>query len=320
MCLGDFGSAFPKYFLRVFVMGAGSDLADSNEMVVGPNFMDSRLAYDYLESSADVSKNLIGSEHSKDGINFLIPKNLKAEAIKNTKPEMSELAYTDGKTYFPILMYHHIAPNPHNNSYYVSPEIFDQQMAWIRDNNYNVISYEDLYLALAGEGTLPTNPTVITFDDGDRDQYTYAFPILQKYGYTATFFIIINHIGDGSYMTWDMIKELRDAGMTIGSHSVYHDDMAKMGGRQLKYELQESKKILEDELGIPINFFCYPGGAFSSAAVEKVKEAGYVSAVTTVHRVFHEIADPYDLFVLARFHVDDDMPSFVDWIQGVNLY
>lgn len=226
-----------------------------------------------------------------------------------------------GKFYAPILAYHHIAVRRPQNSYYVSPEIFEEQMQWLRKNDYQVISFDEFYEAAVGRSKIPPKPVVLTFDDGNVDHYTNAFPILKKYNYKGIFFIKINSIAkNGRGMTWNKLKEMADAGMTIGSHSINHNNMANMKETTLEYELSESKKILEKNLGVEIKYFAYPGGAYSPKTIEAVKNAGYLAAVTTKHKVDQEIKDDNSIYTLPRVHIDDEMPTFIDWIQGINLY
>lgn len=223
-----------------------------------------------------------------------------------------------GYVYCPILLYHHIAKVEPQDSYSVSPEIFDQQMKWIKDNGYTVISYDDFYLAMSRKKPLPEKPVIITFDDGVHDQYQNGFPILQKYGFSAMFFLKMNNIGKGGGLIWTEIKKMRDAGMEIGSHSVNHDNMAKMDLTTMRTELVDSKKTLEQNLGIDVKYFAYPGGAYSATTETETKAAGYLSAMTTKHEVYHKIGG--DFFAVSRIHIDDEIPTFIDWIQGKNLH
>src|SRR3972149_4438931 len=249
------------------------------------------------------------------------PKEVKGVTVEPAPTQISsvpEETIPRDKFYAPILSYHHIARRWPQNSYYVSPEIFDEERAWLKVNGYRVISFDDFYLAARGQGTLPPKPVVLTFDDGNRDQYTNAFPILKKYGLTATFFIIVKGVGRGG-ITWEELKELIEAGNIVGSHTINHPNLSKMSPLQLKYELEESKKILEENLGTKINYLNYPGGAFSQRVLEAARDAGYLAAVTTRHRVEQEIKNNDSFFTLPRVHVDDEMPTFIDWVQGINL-
>ena len=222
------------------------------------------------------------------------------------------------KFYAPILLYHHIAKTESQNSYFVSPEIFDSQMEWLKNNGYHIISLDKLYRAAKEQDTLPDKPIVITFDDSLFDQYKNGFPILKKYGFPATFFVKLNNIGKGG-LTYKMLREMAEAGMTIGSHSINHNNMAKMDPDISREELVGSKKILENNLGIEINFFSYPGGAYSEQTIVAVKEAGYLAAIGTKHKVYQEIKNEDSFYTLSRVHIDDEMPTFIDWIQGINL-
>lgn len=242
------------------------------------------------------------------------------QGLHHRVPKISIQSPTSEKGFYaPVLMYHHIALKQPEESYYVSPETFKQQMQWLKDNDYHVISYDDFYNRAKSGIPLPDKSAVLTFDDGDEDQYQNAFPILKQFNYPATFYIITARVGGQGYMTWEQIAEMAKAGMTIGSHSVNHKEMAKLNVDQLRFELTQSKVILEQHLGIPIKYFCYPGGSYSLQVSAEAKTAGYLSATTTHHAVFHDIKNPGDLFTITRIHIDDEMPSFIQWIQGQNL-
>lgn len=251
--------------------------------------------------------------------NFFVSRFAKNEEPQPIPDELLPTIRKD-KVYAPILMYHHIALKRPQDSYYVSPEIFEEQMQWLSDNNYKVISLDDFYQGMLGKKELPQKPVVITFDDGVDDQYINAFPILKKFGYTATFFIKLNNVGpDKGGMTYTMLRNLKKAGMTIGSHSMNHDNMANMSKSQLDYELDQSKKILESQLKTTVNYFSYPGGAYSDQTISETQKAGYLAATTTHHDVYHQIKTKNDLYKISRIHIDDEMPSFENWIQGINL-
>lgn len=228
---------------------------------------------------------------------------LPSPPINETKPELTEF-------YAPVLNYHHIADITPSSSYYVSPKIFEQQMDWLNNKGYHFISYDHLYAAMAENGTLPKKPIVISFDDGVLDQYTNALPILNAYKIQAIFFIEIRNIGKADGMNWEQIRELISNGMTIGSHTINHNDLTQMDEKTLAYEVEESKKILEQNLGIPIKFFAYPGGVYDQTAIEAVKKAGYVSAVNTVYSTIQKIVNPDDLYKIRRLRVGNGMDSF----------
>lgn len=192
-----------------------------------------------------------------------------------------------GGIHVPILMYHYIRVNPvatdqvgFNLS--VTPSDFEQQMQYLATQGYNGTDAYTVARALVKQLSLPSKPVVITFDDGYRDFYTYAFPILKKYNLHAEIYIITGFVGGDNYMTWDMLKEIRDSGLvTIGSHTVNHLYLTSFPWDQVQNQLTSSKQTLESILGITITDFCYPYGAVNNDVAAAVKNAGYIDATTT---------------------------------------
>ena len=128
----------------------------------------------------------------------------------------------------PILVYHSVMPHHPGQTaeqrvLSVDDSVFVAQMRYLVDGGYHVVSFAALVDALEGHDTLPTRAVVITFDDGWENQYRHAFPILRRFGLTATFFVFTTPIGkDTKLMTWEQLRELQAAGMTIGSHTRTH--------------------------------------------------------------------------------------------------
>lgn len=218
--------------------------------------------------------------------------------------------------YAPILMYHHIADRPKQEPYYVSPQVFEQQMKWLKDNGYQVISFDQFYAGIKNPGSLPAKPVVITFDDGDADQYNNAFPVLKKYGYTATFYIVTGQVGARDYMSWSQLTDLVKSGMSIEAHSVTHPNLAHLRTSKIDEELRDSKKTLEDKLGIKVIYMAYPGGSFDGRVIASAQRNGYLSAVDTIHSVYHSFKYPTDYYSVSRIHIDNDMVSFIKLVEG----
>lgn len=243
----------------------------------------------------------------------------KSELILDDNNNKEQLA-NKTKYYAPVLAYHHIGDRIQQNSYYVSPAIFDKQLTYLEEKGYSVISMDKFYEAAKHNGTLPDKPVVLTFDDGNPDNYTNAFPILQKHNMTATFFIKLNNVHEtGPTMTWNKLKEMSDAGMIIGSHTVNHDTLTALPDDVIINELVQSKKVIENKTGTKVLYFCYPGGIYNDKIIAELKKAGYLMAFTTKHKVNQEIKDNNSLYTIPRVHIDDEMPTFIDWIQGKNL-
>lgn len=186
----------------------------------------------------------------------------------------------------PILMYHSVAPviDP-GNMIAVSAASFEKQMRFLKSHNYNVITLGKLAVKLKNREKIPDRTVVLTFDDGYKDNYTYAFPILKKYNLTADMFIIINEVGrkQNDRLSWDEIKEMQDSGLIyFGSHCLGPEPLVNIKSDEvLRNEIFGSKKILEERLGRSVSAFSYPEGLFNSYIRQLVIDAGYSLAVAT---------------------------------------
>ena len=169
-----------------------------------------------------------------------------------------------------ILMYHSIDNN--NEFFTVSPDEFERQLEHLRKNNFNVIKLGELANSVKNNSIKP-NTVVLTFDDGFKDNYTNAFPILKRLSFPATIFIttsLINSSISGrngthfNLLDRDEIKEMSDSGLVeIGAHCHNHVKLAKLSAAEITNELSVSKKILEEITGSTVNSLAYPYGSFN---------------------------------------------------------
>jgi sugar transferase (PEP-CTERM/EpsH1 system associated) len=118
----------------------------------------------------------------------------------------------------------------------------------------------------------------IVFDDGWKSNYEIAYPVLRKYGLTATFFITIENIGRPEMITWEELKEMADNGMIIGSHNMTHRPPIEFSDEELNYEMRESKSILEARLGRRVDYFSAPTGFYDERIALFAKNIGYKGA------------------------------------------
>ncbi len=189
----------------------------------------------------------------------------------------------------PILMYHEIIDeNPSEvllekvqRSYLVNRENFSEQMAYLSESGYTSISLSEAMDALKGKGKTAEKPVVITFDDGFLNNYNYALPILRKYGLTATFFISTGLVGKPWMLNWDQIREMNRAGMSIESHTVTHSLLSTRALKELEFEFTVSRKIIEKEVGSPVNFLTYPHGDYNARVMGYLKKTGYLGACSS---------------------------------------
>lgn len=206
----------------------------------------------------------------------------------------------------PILMYHSINPktNPVMKALIVSPNTFERQMRFLREQDYNIMPLESLAELMRGNKKLPHKAVAVTFDDGYRDFYKYAFPLLKKYKIPATMFIIVDEVGRPDRLSWDEIKEMQASGLiTCGSHSMGAEPLINISSEdELKRQIFYSKKVLEGKLECPINMFSYPEGFLDKHIRELVVGAGYKLAVSTKTGNCYSAQD---LFALKRVRISE---------------
>ena len=225
----------------------------------------------------------------------------------------SMVADSENGTKVLILNYHKIDDT--FISLAVRPEDFDAQMKYLADNGYHTITPDELYDSLAGNAELPENPVMITFDDGYKDNYENAYPILKKYGFKGTIFVVSSFLGVyPNYMTWDQAREMDADNISIQSHTVDHKSMTDLSDDELRAELVDSKKKIEKELGHEIAYMAYPTGPYNLHIANLVKEAGYKAAFTIKYGNVDKASNIYALERVPVFHTEDTNKSFLERI------
>jgi len=195
-----------------------------------------------------------------------------------------------------ILMYHQVgefAPMQAHRANYCDHRRFSRQMAFLRHAGFRVLDLEAALACLRGERPSPPRAVVLTFDDAYDNFVDYALPVLDRYGFPATVYAISGWLGRpaewfaqepgrpvSGLMDAGRLREMRDAGMSVGSHTVNHVKLAEVSPEQQRDELASSKAALEDLLGQEIRHLCYPYGSFDMDAVRNAHATGYVSATT----------------------------------------
>jgi peptidoglycan/xylan/chitin deacetylase (PgdA/CDA1 family) len=185
----------------------------------------------------------------------------------------------------PILMYHYLADPPADSPHrglYVPPAEFAAQLELLRRRNVATLSPTE-YSQHLTDGAFPRS-TWLTFDDGKLDNHAIGLPLLKKYGAKATFFVTVEPClsSAAGYMPVPALKEMIAEGMSIGSHTMTHPRLARLPEDEMRREIIDSRKRLQDALGDPIDSFCYPYGNWDKRVLDTVAEAGYSLAVSTV--------------------------------------
>jgi peptidoglycan/xylan/chitin deacetylase (PgdA/CDA1 family) len=202
----------------------------------------------------------------------------------------------------PILMYHYVSVPPAGADIYrrdlsVTPALFESHLKYLTDAGYHVITLDDLLYALAQGRELPTKPVILTFDDGYEDNYTNAFPLLQKYDLVGHFFVISDFVNQGrpGYMTWPQIEEMAAAGQRFGSHSRDHPSLSGQSDDYLVWQALGGKEALEEHLGQHPRWISYPAGQYDDRTIAVYKSAGYWGGLTTQQGATHTLDDIFEL-------------------------
>lgn len=153
--------------------------------------------------------------------------------------------------------------------YDVSAENFRAQLSWLKEHLYRSVTIHKNLDAFS------TKETLLTFDDGEMNNYTVALPLLKESGFTGHFFLIAKRVGKEGYMGWEHIRQLQSDGMVVGSHGFSHEILTNLLDTQIREELTASKKYLERNLGLPIESISIPRGFCDNKIIRMAREAGY---------------------------------------------
>ncbi|MFQ5737589.1 MAG: polysaccharide deacetylase family protein [Acidobacteriota bacterium] len=237
-------------------------------------------------------------------------------------------------------MYHSISDGQEKNThpYYrriTAPHVFVEHMGFLHENNYFAVSLSEAINRMQAPSHDSQRRVVITFDDGYKDFYTRAFPILSNYGFGATVFLPTAYVGDTSLrfkgidcLTWSQVRELRKAGVVFGSHTVNHRQLKALRDVDIEYEMRCSKQTIEEKLGCQVESFAYPFAfpetdkEFKKKLRDMLYAAGYKNGVSTIVGTAGR-AD--DIFFMRRLPVNScDDPRLLkakleggyDWVHN----
>ena len=202
----------------------------------------------------------------------------------------------------PILMYHYLSTPPADADIYrrdlsVSPELFAAQLDRLLAEGYMAVTLYQVMDALQRGAPLPEKPVVITFDDGYRDNYENAFPLLRARAMPATIFVVTDFIDEQrpEYLTWDMAREMLQNGIAIESHGRNHASLAGQEDDYLVWQTLGSLETLEYELGVRPRFLSYPAGEYDQRTIDVIHSAHFWAAATTEQGLMLDSAQPFEL-------------------------
>ncbi len=247
-----------------------------------------------------------------------------------------------------VLAYHKILPINSampKDKWCVCSDQFEKQMNYLKENRYVTLTVSKLIEHINKQIPLPSHSVCVTFDDGYRNNYLYAYPILKKYGLTATFYVVTDFINNRTPfawispesdakkdellrfpLSWDEICEMQDNGMEFGSHSHTHPEFNHLNMELIENEISESYNMLSSHLKTNVISFVCPFGIFGRSAnllKNKLIEKGYVAACMGGWGTSYIQTDPFDLPRLSIYDSDSlltfslKINGHMDWLKGV---
>jgi peptidoglycan/xylan/chitin deacetylase (PgdA/CDA1 family) len=223
----------------------------------------------------------------------------------------------------PILMYHSIADEDesHLKPYYrtaTHPDTFAEQMRLLHDAGYSTLRVAEAVEGIRRNSPEMSKAVVITFDDGFRNFYSKAFPVLNQFGFTATVYLPTDHIGKTAKqfmgrdcLTWGEIQALQEQGISFGSHTMSHPKLYGLPWDVIEREVSLSKQIIEQELGASVTSFAYPYAfpqvdrLFKESFRRLLCGSGYTNGVCTTIGMCRASTDPFFLSRLPVNSCDD---------------
>jgi peptidoglycan/xylan/chitin deacetylase (PgdA/CDA1 family) len=227
----------------------------------------------------------------------------------------------EGYQVVPVLCYHHFDEGCHS-SLCTPTSLFEEHMRYLKEEGYRVIPMRDLVGFVNYEKALPEKAVVLTIDDGYRSAYDIAYPILRKYGFSATLFIYTDFVGvSSSALTWDHLRTMKAGGFEVGSHTLSHCDLTKRreGEDRDAYlarvvrELRVSKQIIDEQLQQDTIYLAFPYGEYNPRILNLCDEVGYKLGFSVRRGGNPFFSDP---LTLRRNQIlRKDMPGFVTGLR-----
>jgi peptidoglycan/xylan/chitin deacetylase (PgdA/CDA1 family) len=224
----------------------------------------------------------------------------------------------------PILMYHSISDEDESevHPYYrtrTSATTFASHMEYLKENGYHTCSLTQALRQLQQRSRAHPKLAVITFDDGYRDFYQQAFPLLDRHGFSATVFLPTAYVGDDAVsfkgrdcLTWAEVRELSRLGILFGSHTVTHPQLYELSSPKIREEVVISRETIEQKLGCAVDSFAYPyafpetDDQFKTILRDTLRSAGYQTGVCTTVGLANFGSDPLFMPRLPINSCDDD--------------
>lgn len=246
----------------------------------------------------------------------------------------------DGGVEVPIIMYHSVLKDESKRGkYVVTPNDIESDLKFLKENGYTAVFMYDL-IAFAYDGTpLPEKPVVLTFDDGYYNNYTYAYPLMEKYGMKFVISLVGTYTDlysenpdpnpNYAHITWEDAKKMQESGIAEFQNHTYNLhtlDKGRMGCKKKKGESSEHyaellrsdiggmQKKMEEKLGAPAEVFTYPYGGVSNDSLDIVKSLGFKASLSCCEGINRLTGDREELYMLKRC-IRSDKRSVADILR-----
>ncbi len=294
-------------------------------LVITIGFLSFTLYKYYLENYYDSSLN--GSE-IKEVLQQTIPQDVQQALHKVEQTLKAPVASTSAiqlpvSVRVPILMYHYVEYVQDKGDktrilLNTTPYTLEQEIKTLSEAGFTFMTNAELANVLDGKGRLPPKPILLTFDDGYRDFYTDAYPILKKYHAKATQYVIAGFLNRSNHLLTAQLQEIaRDGLVEIGAHTVHHVYLKGRSLKDVSNEVFQSRVMLEKLSNKEVISFAYPFGAFDEQAIQVVKDAGFKSATSTIPGIDQKQEYRYFLYRLRPGGRTGQ--SLLNWLTQTNF-
>lgn len=233
------------------------------------------------------------------------------------RSEAAAVLRTGASVEVPVLMYHRISEPTGDvprmvRRMTVRPEQFKAHMQALREEGFTAITFDDLAEHFHEAEDLPPKPVIVSFDDGYKEHAHVAATTLKDLGMVGSFFVNPMTVGWGDFMTWEDVRTLAQMGMEIGSHALTHRSLTALSDHELRDELSQSKRIIEEKISEEVDVLAFPYGDTDERVQKAAREAGYVLAAGVDKGVMQSSRRAYNL---KRIEVGLDMS--VDQLRAI---
>ena len=236
-------------------------------------------------------------------------------SVSSFTPTMAQTA-TPIRDSATVIMYHRFGEGRYPSTN-ISLERFEEHLALLTNGNYTILPLTEIVKKLKSGQLLPDRTVGISIDDAYLSVYENAWPLLRAAGLPFTIFVATSPVDRSlpDYMSWEQLRELRAAGVTIGSQTHTHPHMHRLSVERVREEIDLSNQIFLEELGERPELFAYPYGEYSGFVIDAIKDAGFTAAFGQNSGIMHK---DEDFFELPRFAFNEDYSALSRLKLAVN--